>query len=98
MKITAVRLYVLEAPADQRAGALKLIQVPNLRRIQYTHTRATLDQPLRQNFIEVETDEGIRGRCTTTMLPQQIEILRNQVLGEHVDRRSLVDARVDGCL
>ncbi|HRW08734.1 MAG TPA: enolase C-terminal domain-like protein [Caldilineaceae bacterium] len=87
MKITAVRLYVLEAPADQRAGALKLIQVPNLRRIQYTHTRATLDQPLRQNFIEVETDEGIRGRCTTTMLPQQIEILRNQVLGEHVEQR-----------
>ncbi len=39
MKITDVRLYVLEAPEQQIGSAWKLIQVPNLSRTQYTHTR-----------------------------------------------------------
>lgn len=88
MKIAAVRLYVLEAPDKRTGSSLKLVQVPNLLRIQYTHTGGKpANQPLRQNFIEVVTEEGIVGRCTTTMLPYQVEILRNQVLGEDVRHR-----------
>ncbi|MEX1018027.1 MAG: enolase C-terminal domain-like protein, partial [Litorilinea sp.] len=81
MKITDVKLYVLENP-DQIGRRLKLVQVPNLLRIQYTHQAQGSGQPLRQNFIEVQTDEGITGRCTTAMLPHQIEIIRTNVLGE----------------
>jgi L-alanine-DL-glutamate epimerase-like enolase superfamily enzyme len=82
MKITAVRLYVLEAPEIKNGMSLKLAEVPNLRRIQYKQTRVPNDRPLRQNFIDVETDAGLVGRCTTFMLPHQVEILRTQVLGE----------------
>lgn len=81
MKITQVKLFILEN-ADQKGRSLQLVQVPNLRRIQYTHTAGATGQPARQHFIQVETDEGISGRCTTTMTPTQAEILRNQVLGE----------------
>lgn len=87
MKITAVRLYTLEAAGTQTGRANKLVQVPNLRRIQYTHQGVSSGQPLRQNFIQVETDAGISGRCTTGMQPHQVEILRNQVLGEDVRQR-----------
>ena len=87
MKITAVRLYVLEAPEERTGIYLKLEPVPNLRRIQYRQTREPNGQPARQNFIEVVTDEGLTGRCTTFMLPQQVEILRNQVLGQDVYAR-----------
>lgn len=90
MKISAIQLYVLEAADQRRRSALKLNQVANLRRIQYTHTGIPSDQPLRQNFIEVVTDTGISGRCTTAMLPHQVEILRNQVLGEDVRRRERI--------
>ena len=86
MKITAVKLYVLENPASSNR-TLKLVQVPNLRRIQYTHTAGQGAQPAQQNFIEVQTDSGLVGRCTTTMLPHQVEILRNQVIGEDVANR-----------
>ena len=82
MKITAVRLYVLEAPEQPANLTLKLGQVPNLRRIQYKQTRLPNDLHLRQNFIQVETDSGLSARCTTMMPPAQIEILRTQVLGE----------------
>lgn len=81
MKITEVKLYILENPA-QTGRALKLIQVPNLRRIQYTHTGLPGERPAQQAFLEVSTDEGVTGRCTTNMTPAQVEILRNQVLGE----------------
>jgi L-alanine-DL-glutamate epimerase-like enolase superfamily enzyme len=87
MKIAAVRLYVLEAPEERTGVSLKLAQVPNLRRIQYTQIRVPNGQPVRQNFIEVVTDDGITSRCTTFMLPHQVEILRNQVLGQDVYAR-----------
>lgn len=87
MKITAVRLYVLEAPEQPGRADLELIQVPNLRRLQYTHRWAPNGQALRQNFIEVATDAGISGRCTTFMPPPQVEILRRQVLGADVSER-----------
>ncbi len=86
MKITAVKLYTLENPAHP-SRVLKLVPVPNLRRIQYTHTGLPSKQFAQQNFIEVETDAGFTGRCTTTMSPHQVEILRNQVLGEDVLHR-----------
>jgi L-alanine-DL-glutamate epimerase-like enolase superfamily enzyme len=81
MRITEVKLFVLENPA-QHSRALKLVKVPNLLRIQYTHTSLPIDKPATQTFIEVITDEGVSGRCTTTMLPHQVEILRNQVVGQ----------------
>ncbi len=87
MKIKAVRLFVLEAPEEKTGMSLKLAQVPNLRRIQYKQTRVPNGRPLRQNLIEVETDDGLVGRCTTFMLPHLVEILRDQVLGEDVSSR-----------
>jgi L-alanine-DL-glutamate epimerase-like enolase superfamily enzyme len=86
MKISEVKLYILENP-DRKGRNLKLIQVPNLQRIQYTHTSLPTDQPARQHVLEVVTDEGVTGRCTTTMTPPQVEMLRTQVLGEEVSRR-----------
>ena len=82
MKITDVKLYVLENP-DSRGSVLKLHEVPNLRRIQYTHGgTARPDLKERQHFIEVLTDEGISSRCTTTMTPDQVDVLRINVQGE----------------
>lgn len=81
MKITAVKLLVLERP-EQKANALKLVQVPNLHRIQYTHNWMPGDGPVQQTFLEVHTDTGIVGRCTSPMTPAQVKVLRNQVLGE----------------
>jgi hypothetical protein len=75
MKITDVKLYVLEDTA-QKGRLPKLVQVENLRRIQYTHSWTPADQPARQTFIEVITDDGLTGRCTTNMTPTQVEILR----------------------
>ena len=65
MKITAVKLYILEHP-DRKSGGHKLVQVPNLRRIQYTHKGVPSDLPAQQAFIQVETDAGITGRCTAS--------------------------------
>ncbi len=87
MKITAVRLYVLEAPELTTDAYLKLVPVPNLLRLQVKQTRVPSGQPVRQNFIEVETDDGRVARCTTMMLPHQAAILRTQVLGVDVHRR-----------
>ena len=33
--------------------------------------------------MQVLTDEGVEGICTTTMTPEQVDILRIQVLGEN---------------
>ena len=84
MKITGIKLYILEDP-DQQQGYLELKQVPGLRRIQYTHGSKTHPKSdnLRQHFIRVETDEGIVGMCTTTMTPEQVEVLGTQVLGRN---------------
>lgn len=80
MRITDVKLYVLENPALQ-ARSLKLVQVPNLLRTQYTHQSHPSERAATQTFIEVSTDAGISGRCTTNMLPHQVDILRTQVVG-----------------
>lgn len=89
MRITDVKLYILESP-ERKARRLKLIEVPGLRRIQYTHTGTPSDRPERRAFLKVFTDQGIEGTCTTSMTPDQVEILRNQVLGENpLDRERL---------
>jgi L-alanine-DL-glutamate epimerase-like enolase superfamily enzyme len=86
MKITDVKLYILEDP-KQKSRVLRLIQAPNLHRIQYTHTSLAGDRPAQQAFIEVSTEEGITGRCTTNMTAAQVAILRQQVLGENALHR-----------
>ncbi|MCI0528379.1 MAG: hypothetical protein L0Y56_13145 [Nitrospira sp.] len=81
MKITEVKLIILENP-ERKQRSLRLVQVPNLLRIQYTHTALPGDRPARQAFIEVVTDEGFTGRCTTTISPAQIELLRQHGVDE----------------
>ncbi len=83
MKITDIKLFTLEDP-DQKEGYVKMYEVPNLRRIQYTHgsKMQPSDRNLQQRFLKVITDEGIEGICTTTMEPKQVEVLRNHALGE----------------
>ena len=96
MKITAVKLYILEHP-DRKGGEHKLVQVPNLRRTQYTHKGLPSDQPAQQAFIEVETDAGITGRCTTGMSPAQAAILRAQALSEDpLDREKTIPDAAQG--
>lgn len=82
MRITDVKLYVLERP-EEKSGGHQLIQVPSLHRIQYTHRGVAGGQPVRRSFLEVHTDEGVIGRCDTGMIgPAQLDILRRHVVGE----------------
>jgi L-alanine-DL-glutamate epimerase-like enolase superfamily enzyme len=61
-----------------------LVQVPNLRRIQYTHTGRPTDHPAQYKVLEVRTDEGIVGRCdSNTVTPAQADLLRHHVVGEN---------------
>ncbi|MCC7360290.1 MAG: hypothetical protein IT317_12475 [Anaerolineales bacterium] len=87
MQITAVRLFVLEAPEQPPGHDLQLAPVPNLRRLQFRQTRVPGGRPPRQNFIQVETDDGRVARCTTLMPPPQVALLRAQVLGQDPHRR-----------
>lgn len=80
MKITDVKLYILESP-DQKGRGHQIVRVPNLQRNQFTHSSVPVDQPARQAFIEVQTDAGIFGRCTTNMTPYQAELLRRHAVG-----------------
>jgi len=50
-------------------GYFNLREVPGLRRIQYTHDSQMIpnDRYLRQSFLKVLTDDGVKGMCTTTM-------------------------------
>ena len=82
MKISAIKLYILEHPQN-KTGAHQLVQVPNLHRIQYTHKGRPSDKAARYHVLEVETDEGITGRCDTSMGPDQVDIIRHHALGEN---------------
>lgn len=84
MKITDVKLLVLTDPTKKTGGGHQIVQVPGLRRIQYTHQSRGDDGPrqaARQAFVEVHTDEGLTGRCTTTMTPYQADIIRHHAVG-----------------
>ena len=84
MKITEVRYCTLENP-EAIASGHRLVEVPGLRRIQYTARlipRAA--ERARQSFVEVRTDEGgaLWGRCTTGISAHHAQILRDNVVGE----------------
>ena len=91
MKITDIKLLTLELDEEQPVSQWKLVRVPNLRRIQYTHAHGQPlgSQKMRSNFLKVFTDEGIESIMTTeiALSPAQISILRNQVVGESVFHR-----------
>ena len=90
MKITDVRLLILEQPGEPQAQRLPTLGlVPNLRRIQYSSgpvpkTKQAMGKPTkpRSIFLEVHTDEGITGRCTSMMHPDAIQVLRGHAVGE----------------
>ena len=84
MKITDIKLITLEDP-NQKEGYAKMYEVPNLRRIQYTHgsEMQPSDKNLQQKFLKVMTDEGIEGMRTCTMEPKQGDVLRTHALGEN---------------
>ena len=50
MRIVDIKHYTLEN-ADVPSRTLKLVQVPNLRRIQYTHRALSGGHPARQSFL-----------------------------------------------
>ena len=84
MKITDVKLKILEDPQHSAASGHEIAQVAGLRRIQYTHrgrSGATAERNVRQHFVEVYTDEGLMGRCTTTMNAHQVDIVRYHAVG-----------------
>jgi len=73
---------VLEDPTAKTRG-LKLKKIPNLRCTQYTHGGGSgPERPVTQHIIEVVTDEGIVGRCTTTMRTDQVYFLKEHVVGK----------------
>ena len=84
MKITDIKLLILENP-EQKRGGHRLVQVPGLHRIQYTHKGVPGHQPARLHIIEVHTDAGIVGRMApTSITPAQAEILlHSHVVGEN---------------
>ena len=90
MKITEVKLYILEHPT-RKASMHQIVEVPNLlHRTQYTHKGLRTDQPLRQSFIEVRTDEGLWGRVNTSLNPYQASLIRHHAVGKDpFDREAL---------
>ncbi|MDE0465360.1 MAG: hypothetical protein OXH93_23300, partial [Caldilineaceae bacterium] len=82
MKITDIKLHTLQHPTLTQSRH-RLIQVPGLRRIQYTHTGWPIDAPMQSHILEVETDEGITGRIAPTSINKyQLEILKTHAIGE----------------
>ncbi len=95
MKITTIALHVLELP-DSTARTLQLLQVPTVRRIQYTHRSVPSAGPARELILRVQTDEGLEGLCNVEAglcsagVEQMMELLRANVLGaDPFDREAL---------
>ena len=90
MKITEVKVVTLEQPQGGGPGSYpQLVQVPNLRRIQYRAGRNPDREPLitpaskpRASFLEVRTDEGITGRADG-MGEREAGLIAAQVIGEN---------------
>ena len=80
MQIEDVKLHILEDP-NAKVSEHRLIQVPTVRRLQFTHTQDEGARAERLHVVEVQTDEGLVSRCTTTMTPEEAAVLRKQVLG-----------------
>jgi len=87
VKITDISLCVIEIP-NEKGRTLKLIQVPGLRRTQYTHRPQATGKPLEQMVLRVQTDEGVEGMCTfdrgtsTGDIRDVIDLLRVNTIGE----------------
>lgn len=87
MKISALNLIILEDP-DTQTQSLKLVEVPNLRRLQYTHVGGNhVTGKVQQKFLNVITDDGVEGICTTTMSVESFQVLKQQVIGEDPFKR-----------
>jgi L-alanine-DL-glutamate epimerase-like enolase superfamily enzyme len=80
MKITDIKLTILEVP-DTPGRTWKLVQVPGLRRTQYTHAAVDTDEPAHEMILRVLTDEGVEGWCTGGT-EEMVELLRLNVIGE----------------
>jgi hypothetical protein len=59
MKITDVKLLVLEDLEAKGRGGHSIVRVGGLRRIQYTQQGSKGGGPLRVSFLEMHADEGI---------------------------------------
>ncbi len=87
MKITEVKLSVLEIPLPR--GCHRLVRVPHLHRIQYTHVGEMLPGPRQITFLHVLTDAGIEG-IATGGTREMVDQLRELVIGEDpIQRESL---------
>ena len=90
MKIASISIQVLEIP-EQRRRIHELVQVPSVRRIQYTHRSKIADSLAQIMIMRVMTDEGVEGLCTIEGsigdATQVVELLRANVLGEDVSMR-----------
>ncbi len=91
MKITEIKIVTLELPEGGGPGRMpQLVEVPNLRRIQYhaghNPDRAPVETPPskpRASFLEVRTDEGITGRVPmATMDAYHVGIVNSMAIGE----------------
>lgn len=88
MRIVDVKMTVVELPA--RASRLEIVQVPDPRRLRYTHRRHQVDAPAHERFLRVLTDDGIEGVCTCSspeVTPEILELLRLNVVGADPLRR-----------
>ena len=82
MIITDIKLRTLKHPTLTQSRHL-LIQVPGLRRIQYTHAGIATGEPMHSHMLEVETDQGVTGRIAPTLInAYQLEILKTHAIGE----------------
>ena len=88
MKITGIRLSILEAPVGDTIFGLH--NVPGMARIRWTHDTA-IARPGFAQAVHVETDEGIKGLVVTpgttgdhegSYLRANLEQLRTLVVGE----------------
>ena len=94
MKITGVKLSVLQAPAFANR-LFDLEPIPGMRRTRYIH-RVASQGPGYQQVMHVLTDEGVEGVCTVApigsegMSKETLEQLRHLVVGEDaLDREKL---------
>jgi L-alanine-DL-glutamate epimerase-like enolase superfamily enzyme len=85
VKITAIQVHVVEVPGS-KSSLLKLIQVPGLRRTQYTHEWYPGDGPQQAYVMRVQTDAGVEGLCTVEGnvgdVTRATRLLQANVVGE----------------
>ncbi|MGH2371029.1 MAG: hypothetical protein ACRDI2_22865, partial [Chloroflexota bacterium] len=93
MRITEVTLSVLEVPGP--GSQFKIVRVPGLHRIQYTHEGERTEGPRRQAFLHVRTDEGIEGLATGGDR-NTVDLLRRLVIGEEPWQREAIIQKLEG--